>query len=87
MRNCTAARTGDGCRHGTDRAQDDKQCGPQSNSCLEIPRSHTLRELEGLSYKEIADVAGVPIGTIMSRLARGHRQLQMLLTKPYTDTK
>ena len=39
----------------------------------------TLRELEGLSYKEIADIAGVPIGTIMSRLARGRRQLQMNL--------
>lgn len=41
-----------------------------------------LRELEDLSYKEIADIAGVPIGTIMSRLARGRRQLQIILSNP-----
>ncbi len=35
-----------------------------------------LRELEDLSYKEIAEVAAIPIGTVMSRLARARKALQ-----------
>jgi len=38
-----------------------------------------LRELEQLSYREIADIARIPLGTVMSRISRARQQLQRTL--------
>lgn len=40
-----------------------------------------LRELEDLAYKEIAGIVGAPIGTVMSRLARGRGMLRAILER------
>ena len=47
----------------------------------EFREAMVLRELEGLSYKEIAQISRVPLGTVMSRLARARKRLQQSLTK------
>ncbi|HEV8096331.1 MAG TPA: sigma-70 family RNA polymerase sigma factor [Burkholderiales bacterium] len=48
-----------------------------------LPREYreviVLRELEGLAYREIGAIVGVPLGTVMSRLARGRDLLQRRL--------
>ena len=45
----------------------------------EFREAIVLRELEGLSYKEISEIGGVPVGTVMSRLARARARLQICL--------
>lgn len=48
---------------------------------LEYREVVVLRDLEDMSYKEIATIAGIPIGTVMSRLARGRDRLRAELTR------
>jgi RNA polymerase sigma-70 factor (ECF subfamily) len=43
---------------------------------LEFREVVVFRDMEGFSYKEISDIARIPIGTVMSRLARARRRLQ-----------
>jgi RNA polymerase sigma-70 factor, ECF subfamily len=48
---------------------------------IEFREVLVLREMEELSYKEIAALCDLPIGTVMSRLARGRRHLQQRLAR------
>jgi RNA polymerase sigma-70 factor (ECF subfamily) len=52
----------------------------------EFREAIVLRELEGLSYKEIATAVGVPLGTVMSRLSRGREWLRRLLSSPRKES-
>jgi RNA polymerase sigma-70 factor, ECF subfamily len=65
---------------GVEAALQQKDASRLVNAALEqLPEEFreviVLRELEDLSYKEIAAIAGIPLGTVMSRLARGRKLL------------
>lgn len=82
----------DESRHGesADRpATDDGESLRAALAALptEFREAVVLRELEGLSYKEVAAVTGVPIGTVMSRLSRGRGLLREKLAghRPNAD--
>ena len=52
---------------------------------LEFKTVIILREFDGFSYKEISDIVGVPVGTVMSRLSRARQQLAVLLQEERED--
>jgi RNA polymerase sigma-70 factor (ECF subfamily) len=77
-----------GMTHGSQHAADASALEDSARSELqralaqlapEFREALVLRELQDLSYKEIARVTGSPIGTVMSRLARARRHLQQAL--------
>lgn len=47
---------------------------------LEFREVLVLREFEEMSYRQIAGITDLPLGTVMSRLARGRKRLQLVLT-------
>jgi RNA polymerase sigma-70 factor (ECF subfamily) len=46
-----------------------------------------LRDVEEFSYAEIAEMLGIPVGTVMSRISRGRRQLFRALSSEHTGQK
>ncbi len=75
---------GDASQRATDAAAIESSDRAELRNALDelLPEQReaiVLREIEGLSYKEIAAVTGTPIGTVMSRLSRARRRLQEAL--------
>src|SRR4029077_4606206 len=77
--------------HGSDRAAnaeaglvEESKLGTLRNCIESLPREYReviiMRELEELSYRDIAVSASVPIGTVMSRLARARKRLEECVT-------
>jgi RNA polymerase sigma-70 factor (ECF subfamily) len=67
--------------------QEGKQTVMDALACLPVNYREVvlLCEIEEMAYKEIAQVLGVPIGTVMSRLARARKMLRELLTAKPTE--
>jgi RNA polymerase sigma-70 factor (ECF subfamily) len=88
----TDALAGDAGDGGMDDLPGDPASQPEAQLIRDVDRQHlrdaldalplefrealVLRELEGFSYKEIADIVDAPLGTVMSRLARARQRLQ-----------
>lgn len=53
----------------------------------ELREAVVLRDVEGLDYAEIAKVAGIPMGTVESRIFRGRARLRSLLVAPAPETE
>ncbi|WP_442867638.1 sigma-70 family RNA polymerase sigma factor [Citricoccus sp. NR2] len=84
-----AEHTSSGLRSAETEALDRLPDSDVKNALQAIPEEFRLAvyfaDVEGFAYKEIAEILGVPIGTVMSRLHRGRKLLRDLLTDYATE--
>lgn len=79
----SASHTSDQGKSAEDEVLENLPDGDVKRALHEIPEEFRLAvfyaDVEGYSYKEIADILGIPAGTVMSRLHRGRKLLRILL--------
>ena len=79
----SASHTSDQGKSAEDEVLENLPDGEVKRALQEIPEEFRLAvfyaDVEGYSYKEIADILGIPAGTVMSRLHRGRKLLRVLL--------
>ncbi|MEJ6627435.1 MAG: sigma-70 family RNA polymerase sigma factor [Actinomycetes bacterium] len=80
----SASHTSDQGKSAEDEVLENLPDGDVKRALQEIPEEFRLAvfyaDVEGYSYKEIAEILGIPSGTVMSRLHRGRKLLRTLLT-------
>ena len=63
--------------------------GQTIDALMELPEEQreilTLVAIEGMTYRDVADCLGIPMGTVMSRLARGRAALRAATDRPASD--